>query len=82
MRRVGGARFVQGAPVVPERRDGRIEPGEMQSGGYGFYYKGGQQNMVQQPSQDVLSDVQSGIPPIEHNPRSIEPAQPYDQLNH
>ena len=80
MRRVGGAMFMQGAPLVPERPDGRIKPGEMQNGGYGFYYKGGQQNMVQQPSQDVLSDLQSVIPPVEVRPRSTEPAKPYNEL--
>ena len=80
MRRVGGAMFMQGAPLVPERPDGRIKPGEMQNGGYGFYYKGGQQNMVQQPSQDVLSDLQSVIPPVEVRPRSTEPAKPYKEL--
>lgn len=80
MRRVGGAMFMQGAPSVPERPDGRMKPGEMQNGGYGFYYKGGQQNMVQQPSQDVLSDLQSVIPPVEVRPRSAEPAKPYNEL--
>lgn len=80
MRRIGGAMFMQGAPLVPERPDGRIKPGEMQNGGYGFYYKGGQQNMVQQPSQDVLSDLQSVIPPVEVRPRSTEPAKPYNEL--
>lgn len=80
IRRVGGAMFMQGVPLVPERPDGRIKPGEMQNGGYGFYYKGGQQNMVQQPSQDVLSDLQSVIPPVEVRPRSTEPAKPYNEL--
>ena len=80
MRRVSGAMFMQGAPLVPERPDGRKKPGEMQNGGYGFYYKGGQQNMVQQPSQDVLSDLQSVIPPVEVRPRSAEPAKPYNEL--
>ena len=80
MRRVGGAMFMQGAPLVPEHPDGRMKPGEMQNGGYGFYYKGGQQNMVQQPSQDVLSDLQSVIPPVEVRPRSTEPAKPYNEL--
>ena len=39
MRRVGGAMFMQGTPMVPERPDGRIKPGELLNGGYGFYYK-------------------------------------------
>ena len=32
MRRVGGAMFMQGAPIVPERPDGRMKPGELQNG--------------------------------------------------
>ena len=36
--------------------------------------------MVQQPSQDVLSDLQSVIPPVEVRPRSTEPAKPYNEL--
>ena len=40
LRRVGGQLFFPGAPIVPERPDGRMKPGELQSGGYGFYYKG------------------------------------------
>ena len=80
MRRVGGAMFMQGAPIGPERPDGRMKPGEMQNGGYGFYYKGGQQNMVPQPSQDILSDLQSVITPVEVRPRSSMPAKPYNEL--
>ena len=78
MRRVGGALFMQGAPMVPDRPDGRIKPGELQNGGYGFYYKG-QQNIVQQPKQDVLSDLQAVIKPVEV-PRKTEPAKPYNEL--
>ena len=80
MRRVGGAMFMQGAPIVPERPDGRMKPGELQNGGYGFYYKGGLQNMVQQPSQDVLADLQSVITPVVVRPRPKEPAKPYNEL--
>ena len=53
---------MQGAPIVPERPDVRMKPGELQNGGYGFYYKGGLQNMVQQPSQDVLADLHLSLP--------------------
>lgn len=80
MRRVGGAMFMQGTPMVPERPDGRIKPGELLNGGYGFYYKGGQQNMVQQPSQDVLADLETVIPPVEIRTRPQEPAKPYKEL--
>ena len=39
-----------------------MKPGELQSGGYGFYYKGGQQ---EQPivQQDVLKNLQEVITP-------------------
>ena len=58
MRRVGGAMFMQGAPIVPERPDGRMKPGELQNGGYGFYYKGEQQK-AQMPENvylDLIDD--------------------------
>lgn len=80
MRRVGGAMFIQGAPLVPERPDGRIKPGELLNGSYGFYYKGGQQNMVQQPSEDVLAGLEAVIPPVEIPTRPQEPAKTYKEL--
>ena len=80
MRRVGGAMFMQGVPMVPERPDGRIKPGELLNGGYGFYYKGEQQNMAQQPSQDVLADLEAVIPPVEIPTRPQEPAKTYKEL--
>lgn len=80
MRRVGGAMFMQGAPLVPERPDGRIKPGELLNGSYGFYYKGGQQNMVQQPSEDVLAGLEAVIPPVEIPTRPQEPAKTYKEL--
>ena len=79
MRRVGGALFMQGAPMVPERPDGRMKPGELRSGAYGFYYKG-QQAITPQPQQDVLTDLQSVITPIQTRPRPQEPAKPYKEL--
>lgn len=78
MRRVGGAMFMQGAPIVPERPDGRMKPGELQNGGYGFYYKGEQQK-VKEPELDVLDDLQSVIKPVEIRPRPQEPALPYNK---
>ena len=78
MRRVGGAMFMQGAPIVPERPDGRMKPGELQNGGYGFYYK--RQQNVPQPQQDVLQNLQAVITPVETRPRPQEPAKPYKEL--
>ena len=79
LRRVGGQLFFPGPSIVPERPDGRMKPGELQSGGYGFYYKGHQQEQpVQQ--RDVLQDLQAAITPMVSRPRSEEPARPYKEL--
>ena len=79
LRRVGGQLFFPGPSIVPERPDGRMKPGEMQSGGYGFYYKGGQQAQpIQQ--RDVLEGLQAVITPMVSRPRSQEPARPYKEL--
>ena len=79
MRRVGGRLFMQGAPMVPDRPDGRMKPGELINGGYGFYYKG-QQPILQQAQQDVLADLQTIITPIQAAPRRTEPAKPFKEL--
>lgn len=79
LRRVGGQLFFPGPSIVPERPDGRMKPGEMQSGRYGFYYKGGQQAQpIQQ--RDVLEGLQAVITPMVSRPRSQEPAHPYKEL--
>ena len=79
LRRVGGQLFFPGPSIVPERPDGRMKPGELQSGGYGFYYKGGQPAQpVQQ--RDVLEDLQAVITPLVSRPRSQEPVRPYKEL--
>lgn len=79
LRRVGGDLFYPGGPAVPERWDGRMKPGELQSGGYGFYYKGNRQAAPQQ-ERDVLQDLQAVITPMTSRPRSTEPAIPYREL--
>lgn len=81
MRRLGGALFMQGAPVVPERPDGRIKPGELQNGGYGFYYKGAQA-VTPQPAKDVLQDLQVTLPEpeVQVRPRPQEPTKPYKEV--
>ena len=50
-----------------------MKPGELQSGGYGFYYKGQQQSYSPQ-QQDVLKDLEGIITPSISRPRSTEPA--------
>lgn len=79
LRRVGGQLFFPGPSIVPERPDGRMKPGELQSGGYGFYYKGGQQTQPLQ-QRDVLQDLQAVITPMVSRPRNQEPARPYKEL--
>ena len=78
LRRVGGQLFYPG-PVVAERWDGRMKPGELQSGGYGFYYKGEPREMPAQ-SEDVLQNLQTAITPLVTRERSTEPAKPYKEL--
>ena len=82
LRRVGGQLFHAGAPIVAERPDRRMKPGELQSGGYGFYWKGYQRPLEQrQPlPQDVLRELQTVITPMASRPRSQEPARPYSEL--
>ena len=72
--------------MVPRRRSHgggasgrRQKPGEMQTGGYGFYYKGKPQGAIQGtvPQQDVLSQMQTVIQPIPQPKRPTEPAIPY-----
>ena len=77
LRRVGGQMFYAGAPMVAERPDRRLKPGELTSGGYGFYYKGQQQAA---PQADVLQNLQAVVTPVETRPRSKEPAKPYKEL--
>ena len=79
LRRVGGQLFFPGPSIVPERPDGRMKPGELQSGGYGFYYKGGQQTQPLQ-QRDILQDLQAVITPMVSRPRNQEPARPYKEL--
>lgn len=81
LRRVGGRLFYAGTPMVAERPDGRMKPGELQSGGYGFYYKGHPQQQPAQPvRKDVLQELQAVITPMVGKPRSEEPAKPYKEL--
>ena len=81
LRRIGGNLFFPGAPIVPDRPDRRMKPGELKSGGYGFYYKGrvGIEGNVPQ-KQDVLKELESVITPIVIKQRNNEPAKPYKEL--
>lgn len=83
LRRVGGELFYPQSPMVAERWDKRMKPGELQSGGYGFYYKGNQhiaQGGAEVKQPDVIQDLKNIIPPIVTRPRSEEPAKAYKDL--
>lgn len=73
LRRIGG---VAVTPMVVEHSDGRLRPGELKSGGYGYYYKGSPQ--VQ--TTDPLKDLQACFPEVVTKPRPQEPAKPYKEL--
>lgn len=55
-----------------------MKPGELQSGGYGFYYKGHPTTRV--VGQDVLEELETVITPLQPRPRPTEPAKPYQTL--
>ncbi len=63
--------------MVFEHFDGRIRPGELKSGAYGYYYKGSQKPSVQ---RDPLEDLQEIFPEVKATPRPTEPAKPYKEL--
>ena len=67
MRRIGNEAYFAGAPMTPVRPDGRIKPGELSAGGYGFYYKGGQQQLshTQQQVVDPLAELRTALPPVQ-----------------
>lgn len=78
MRRIGGGLYMGHDPFVPERPDGRMKPGEMRSGGYGFYYRGRntdatEQDLLDRPFEEIK------IQPIESKPRPTEEATPLDE---
>ncbi len=79
LRRIGGNLYYPGAPMVYDRPTGR-KPGELQSGGYGFYWKGQQPQFQQLPRQDVLTQLQTVIQPIPAVQRPTEAAKPYKEL--
>lgn len=82
LRRIGGT------VMVPEHSDGRLRPGELQSGSYGYYYKGqssalmrtGSANYSGQTGEDVLAGMTKvDMEPFEFPPRSQVPALSYNE---
>jgi hypothetical protein len=86
LRRVEGALFTPGAPMVADRPDGRMKPGELQNGGYGFYWKGNAaatDGTAQAAAEtDVLKDLQGLIAPVDTRTveRPAAEAKPYNEL--
>ena len=78
LRRIGGELFYAGAPMIPNRPDGRMKPGELMNGGYGFYYKGSQAQTAL-PQRDVLAGLQTVIEPVPAVERTTQPAIPYKE---
>ena len=78
-------RRMEGAPMVAIRPDGRIKPGELSNGGYGFYYKGDHavvraaENDARAHGEDVLRELDKVIPEIQARPRSDAKATPYSE---
>ena len=70
MRQIGGEAYFAGAPMTPVRPDGRMKPGELSAGGYGFYYRGGGQGQSaamsqgQQKNVDPLAELQTVLPHV------------------
>lgn len=79
LRRIGGQLYYPGAPMVASRPDGRMKPGELTAGGYGFYYKGYTTAPVATKQQDVLAQLQTVITPIDQPQRPTTPAIPYKE---
>ena len=83
LRRVAGELRYGGAPLVADRPDGRMKPGELANGGYGFYYKGSQASQAQadvRSGEDVLAELRTVAPEIQARPVSAEKARPYSEL--
>ena len=60
-----------------------MKPGELQNGGYGFYYKGSQPAQVAvnaRSGEDVLQELRTVVPEIQARPASTEKAKPYSEL--
>ena len=77
LRRIGDHAYrpTGGGPLVAERPDNRVKPGELLSGGYGFYYKG-QQKVNPVEVLDKIA-IEPKIKPLEAAPRPQGQGIPY-----
>lgn len=69
LRRIGDHAYRPwgGGPMVTERPDNRVKPGEMLSGGYGFYFKGHQKETPVEVLDQI--SIEPKIKPLEAAPR-------------
>ena len=77
LRRIGDHAYrpMGGGPLVAERPDNRVKPGEMLSGGYGFYYKGQQKENPVEVLDKIA--IEPKITPLEAAPRPQGQGIPY-----
>ena len=67
-----------GGPMVTERPDNRVKPGEMLSGGYGFYFKGHQKETPVEVLDQI--SIEPKIKPLEAAPRPQGQGIPYSSV--
>jgi hypothetical protein len=80
LRRIGDHAYrpMGGGPMVTERPDNRVKPGEMLSGGYGFYYKGQQKENPVEVLDKIA--IEPKIKPLEAAPRPQGHGIPYSSV--
>ena len=80
LRRIGDHAYRPwgGGPVVTERPDNRVKPGEMLSGGYGFYFKGHQKETPVEVLDQI--SIEPKIKPLEAAPRPQGQGIPYSSV--
>ena len=80
LRRIGDHAYrpMGGGPLVAERPDNRVKPGELLSGGYGFYYKGQQKDNPVEVLDKIA--IEPKIKPLEAAPRPQGQGIPYSSV--
>ena len=80
LRRIGDHAYRPwgGGPMVTERPDNRVKPGEMLSGGYGFYFKGRQKETPVEVLDQI--SIEPKIKPLEAAPRPQGQGIPYSSV--
>lgn len=76
MRRIEGRTYFPSSGMIPVRPDGRLKPGELNAGGYGFYYKG-QREAARQDVFDRM-EIENKMPPVKAAERPVGKGIRYD----